>query len=195
MGNSNDRNTIAGNNIQHSNVTIGDGARQVIQPTPQSEQEVSYPAFSPKQSEISPTQTPWIFLSHSSRDNEFCVHLAKDLYQALGDDVAAVWYDIEGLNGGNVWWHRITQELTARSIFIVVLSPDAVVSGWVKDEIAMAWRQRNSPAGKLIIPVLYRRCNVPEDLAILQIISFLPPKQYRVAFNELLKAIGVRFGL
>ena len=48
MGNSNDQNTIAGNNIQHSNVNIGDGARQVIQPTPQSEQEVSYPAFSPK---------------------------------------------------------------------------------------------------------------------------------------------------
>ena len=47
MGNSNDRNTIAGNNIQHSNVNIGDGARQVIQPAPQSEQEVSYPAFSP----------------------------------------------------------------------------------------------------------------------------------------------------
>ncbi len=69
-----------------------------------------------------------IFISHSHIDNEFGTRLAQDLRRALGDE-SAVWYDVlAGLHGGDNWWEKIVEELTARKVFIVVLSPEAVAS-------------------------------------------------------------------
>jgi hypothetical protein len=133
---------------------------------------------------------PRIFVSHSHVDNGFGVRLVNDLRQALGDE-SSVWYDAHGgLYGGDPWWSKIVSELSACHVFIIVLSPEAVSSKWVNDEINLAWLQRNK-TGKHIIPVLYRKCEVPEYLNIVQIISFLPPKAYGEAFNELLKALGL----
>jgi tetratricopeptide (TPR) repeat protein len=44
---------------------------------------------------------------------------------------------------------------------------------------------------KHIIPVLYRACTIRADLKILQIISFLTPKPYEEAFQEVLRALGL----
>jgi TIR domain len=132
-----------------------------------------------------------IFVSHSSKDNELGVRLVNDLRQAIGRE-EAVWYDISGgLHGGDVWWDRIVEEITAREVFLLVLSPDALTSKWVRDELRIAWNQKNSPSGKLIIPVLYQACEVRADLRTLQIISFLPPKSYEQGFDELLTALGL----
>ena len=134
---------------------------------------------------------PRIFISHSSQDNDFGSKLAQDLRHVLGDDTA-VWYDISGgLQVGDAWWRTIVKELTARPVFIVILSPYAVASPWVNDEIDLAWRQKNSPARLRIIPVLYRPCQARYELYNLQMVSFLPPKPYQEAFNELLMALGL----
>jgi hypothetical protein len=61
----------------------------------------------------------------------------------------------------------------------------------VNDEIDMAWRLKNSPAGMRIIPVLYQPCEVRIDLGDLQIISFLPPQSYESAFKALLMTLGL----
>ncbi len=133
--------------------------------------------------------TPRVFVSHSHRDNDFGIKLVHRLRRELGND-DAVWYDKSGgLLGGDEWWHKILAELTARPIFIVVLSPHALTSKWVNDEINIAWNQKNSPGGKLIIPVLYSNCEIRADLKTLHIVSFLPPNTYEEAFNDLLKAI------
>src|SRR5437763_14386593 len=122
---------------------------------------------------------PRIFVSHSSKDQDFCLRLVDDLQTVLGDE-SAVWYDARGgLHGGDTWWRKIMQELKARHVFIVVLSPDSVISPWVNSEIDLAWRQKHSPSGKLILPILYRPCEIRDDLDILQIISFLPPNRMR----------------
>src|SRR5258708_40221716 len=72
-----------------------------------------------------------IFVSHSSKDNEFGVRLVQDLRRKLGSE-DAVWYDSHGgLFGGDSWWETIKKELTARHVFMVVLSPDALASKWV----------------------------------------------------------------
>lgn len=127
-----------------------------------------------------------IFISHSHRDNEFGKKLVSDLRQMLNDD-DAVWYDSHGgLRGGSAWWSTIRTELTARYVFLVILSPDAVDSQWVNDEIDLAWQQKNSSAGKCIIPVLYRPCTIREDLSTIQAISFESSRDYRDAFKELL---------
>jgi tetratricopeptide (TPR) repeat protein len=137
------------------------------------------------------TSSPRIFLSHSVKDHSFCLQLVDDLHHALIDP-DAVWYDAQGgLHGGDAWWRKIVQELKSRNTFIVVLSPDAMSSDWVNDEIDIAWRQKNSPARMRLFPVLYRPCEVRTDLENLQIISFVPPKTYEAAFQELLHALGL----
>ncbi|MBA2680120.1 MAG: protein kinase [Ktedonobacteraceae bacterium] len=132
---------------------------------------------------------PRIFVSHSSKDNEFGMKLVQDLCRVLGSD-DAVWYDTYGgLHGGMTWWNTIKQELSTRNTFVVILSPDAVESKWVNDEINIAWHLRNT-TGKRIIPVMYRSCNIDLDLSTLQVISFLDRESYEQAFNELLSALG-----
>ncbi len=140
---------------------------------------------------MTPSASRRIFVSHSHQDNDFGLKLVQELQNALGDETA-VWYDTAGgLQGGDPWWSKIKQELKACSVFLVVLSPDAIASKWVNDEINIAWKQKNSPTGKHIIPILYRACEVPEDLETLQIISFLPPNSYEQAFKELLKTLSI----
>ncbi|TMC21191.1 MAG: toll/interleukin-1 receptor domain-containing protein, partial [Chloroflexi bacterium] len=140
---------------------------------------------------MTPSASRRIFVSHSHQDNDFGLKLVQELQNALGDETA-VWYDTAGgLQGGDPWWSKIKQELKACSVFLVVLSPDAIASKWVNDEINIAWKQKNSPTGKHIIPILYSACEVPEDLETLQIISFLPPNSYEQAFKELLKALSI----
>jgi tetratricopeptide (TPR) repeat protein len=130
-----------------------------------------------------------IFVSHSHRDNYFGTRFAQDLRRALKEE-SAVWYDVlGGLHGGETWWEKIVEELTARDVFIVVLSPDSMNSHWVRREITMALNEN-----KYILPVLYRSCNVRADLKILQIISFLAPSPYNQAFGEVLFALGLPTG-
>ena len=133
-----------------------------------------------------------IFLSHSSKDHEFCVRLVDDLRRILGDD-DAVWYDAHGgLHGGDAWWHKIEHELNTRTTFIVVLSPDAVASAWVNDEIDIAWRRKNhadSASRMRLIPLLLRPCAIRPSLESLQIVSFQPPKAYETALQDLLTAL------
>lgn len=133
-----------------------------------------------------------IFISHSHADNAFGVRLAEDLRRALGDE-RSVWYDVSGgLHGGDAWWRKIVQEIAARPLFLVVLSPDAMESRWVNDEIDLAWNLKNTPEGKTIIPVLFRECQPRADLLTRHIISFLPPRAYEAALAETLAALGVR---
>jgi hypothetical protein len=133
-----------------------------------------------------------IFVSHSHADNDFGVQLVQSLRRAYGEDV--VWYDSQGgLYGGDNWWHTILKELTDRAVFIVVLSPDAVKSKWVNDEITIAWDQKNSPTGKTIIPILYQDCKIRPDLKTLQYISFLPPNTYNQGFYNLMRALEAKF--
>jgi hypothetical protein len=138
------------------------------------------------------TGTPRVFVSHSHVDNEFGLRLIADLRRDLGSE-DAVWYDVSGgLHGGDAWWRRIVAEITAREVFLVVLSPDAVASKWVEDEIDLAWQQKNkSKTGKLIVPVLYRMCNVRADLETRHMVSFIAPKVYGAAYGDLLSALGV----
>src|SRR6266566_4175902 len=106
---------------------------------------------------------PRIFVSHSQKDNDFVGVLVQDLRRILGDD-RSVWYDaLGGLRGGDTWWSRIVQELTACDTYIIVLSRDAMNSEWVCRELDIAINER-----KRIVPVLYRSCDIRADLKTIQ---------------------------
>ena len=129
---------------------------------------------------------PRIFISHSHLDNNFGVELAQDLRRVLGEE-SAVWYDNSGgLHGGDSWWDKIVTELAAREVFIVVLSPDAMKSKWVRREMDTALNE-----DKKIVPLLWRACEVRADFKTIQTISFIPPRTRESAFNELLTTLGL----
>ena len=142
---------------------------------------------------MSTRQTPRIFISHSSKDIEFVKRLANDLCYILGND-DAVWFDVLGLQGGDAWWPKIVKEINTRGVFILVISPDAMKSPWVDDELQIAWRHKNTTTAtrKLIIPIHFRECKKVDDyLKNLQWVQFLPPETYQSAFNQLLRALKV----
>ncbi len=127
-----------------------------------------------------------IFVSHSHLDNDFGTRLTQDLRGVLNDE-SAVFYDVlGGLHGGETWWEKIVEELSARDVFILVLSPNALNSKWVRLEINVALNE-----DKYIIPLLYRPCSIRADLKTIQIISFLAPQPYEAAFQEVLGALGL----
>src|SRR5947209_19375920 len=127
-----------------------------------------------------------IFISHSHLDNDFGTRLAYDLRRVLKDE-RSIFYDVRGgLHGGETWWEKIVEELTAHDIFLLVLSPDAMNSRWVRLEINIALNKN-----KVILPVLHRPCAIRADLETIQIISFLAPKPYETAFREVLIALDL----
>jgi len=128
---------------------------------------------------------PRIFISHSSKDNTFGNRIVRDLREALRND-DAVWYDTQGgLNGGNIWWEEIIQELEQCNIFILIISPEAMESEWIRREFNIALTSK-----KHIIPLLYRKCEMRIDLKIIQAIDFLSPITYQSSFENLMKVIG-----
>ena len=70
-----------------------------------------------------------IFVSHSHEDDVYC----RELVHALREAGSDVWYDEHSLKVGQLI-DTIEVELRARPVFVVVLSPAALRSTWVRDE-------------------------------------------------------------
>lgn len=88
-----------------------------------------------------------IFISYSRRDQEFVTRLASDLDR----QVAGVWFDQSTIQVGENWHAEIIEGIRECKAFILVLSPDAAESRYVREELNKALE-----LGKPIIPVLYR---------------------------------------
>jgi len=132
-----------------------------------------------------------VFVSHSHEDNDFGVRLVQDLRAALGGDGDAVWYDASGgLKGGDEWWGKIVTEITARPIFVLVLSPAAMASRYVLSEFTIAFKLWHERTGRRIVPVLFQPCAPRADMTLFQMIWFVAPKPYEQSFTELLTALG-----
>lgn len=94
-----------------------------------------------------------VFISHNRQDNEFCHALANSLRVAGAD----VWYDEQNL-GAERLMATIEREMRLRPIFIVVLSPEALTSDWVRDECTWAYNlyRKDSERSRIILPVIAR---------------------------------------
>lgn len=125
-----------------------------------------------------------IFVSYSRQDKPFVDRLVADIRRALGKP-DSVWYDVVGLEGGDDWIGSIEREITARPVMLLVLSPDAVDSYWVNEEIKIALNER-----KKIIPIMYRPCKPRAVISTRQAVSFLSPRPFDSAFDELMKALS-----
>lgn len=81
-----------------------------------------------------PRNPKQIFVSHSSMDAELAHRIADDL-QAHGYDI---FITPESIRPGEKWVPAIGRGLEESGIFLVLLTPHAVESGWVKDEMDSA---------------------------------------------------------
>jgi hypothetical protein len=88
-----------------------------------------------------------IFISYSRRDQEFVTRLASD----LDAQVAGVWFDQSTIQLGQKWHDEIMEGIRDCKAFILVLSPDAMESRYVREELNKALE-----LGKTIFPVIYR---------------------------------------
>jgi len=87
-----------------------------------------------------------IFISYSRRDQEFVTRLASD----LDAQVAGVWFDQSTIQAGQKWQDEIMEGIRDCKAFVLVLSPDAMESRYVRAEVNKALE-----LGKTIFPILY----------------------------------------
>lgn len=99
---------------------------------------------------------PYIFASYLHND-------AKDVFKELKrfhDDGFKIWYD-EGIRSGEGWQEVVEKALENCSLFIVFITPDAVESKNVRDEIFLAIYE-NIP----IIPIYLQKTELKHGLKL-----------------------------
>lgn len=107
-------------------------------------------------SQPSHSQQMLVFVSHAHEDSAFCQALVAGLRQAGAD----VWYDEHNLGYGRLM-DVIERELKQRRVFLVVLSPAAISSPWVKREVFAAISLHDSEAERIVLPIMAQPCEVP----------------------------------
>lgn len=79
-----------------------------------------------------------IFLSHSAKDRSLVERLAR----LLDDHKLRYFYSRRHILGAQQWHDEIGKALARCDWFVLVLSPDAVASKWVKHELLFALEDR-----------------------------------------------------
>lgn len=105
-----------------------------------------------------------IFVSYARVDSAFVDKLQASLLERGFD----VWVDTRRLEGGDIFAQAIEHEINRCDVMLVILSPDAVQSTWVRKEISYA-----QAAKKRMVPLMWRRVDrVPIEVADVEYISF-----------------------
>jgi uracil-DNA glycosylase len=110
---------------------------------------------------------PRAFISHCMQDADFAQRIAAGL-RAQGIDV---WIAPDSIRPGEEFVDAIQRGLSGTTHFVLVMSPEAFESQWVKLEINTAIRLERD--GHLAIsPVLYRDCKPPLLLGNFQWLNY-----------------------
>ena len=113
--------------------------------------------------------TPNVFLSHSSKDREFVLRLVK----VLKLHQIEYWYSEADIEGAKQWHDEIGRALATCNWFLLVLTPNAIRSPWVKRELLFALDQKRY--NEKIIPLLNRPCKYSQlswTLSGFQLVDF-----------------------
>ena len=94
-----------------------------------------------------------VFLSHASQDRPF----AQRLVRVLRRHGIPVWYSDTNIMGAQQWHDEIGAALKRCDWLVLVLSPSAVESVWVKRELLYALQQYRFNGR--IAPLLYEPCS------------------------------------
>lgn len=87
------------------------------------------------------------FISHSSKDKDFCQRLYNDL-QGAG---VRCWLDSEDLKIGDKFWERIDDSIRLHDKLLVVLSEQSIASDWVEREVMSALEKEGQSPGRTVL--------------------------------------------
>ena len=110
-----------------------------------------------------------VFLSHSNRDRPF----VRKLVDVLRRHGIPIWYSETNIRGAQQWHDEIGAALRRCDWFVLVLSPHAVESKWVKRELLCSLQQDRFEGR--IAPLLYRCCSHDDlswTLSQMQMVDF-----------------------
>lgn len=124
-----------------------------------------------------------VFLSHSSQDKAFTRRLSDDLKR----NGARVWLDEAALEPGVQWKQQLDRAIVDNDFVIAVLTPVSIESTWVQYEIRRALAHGEREGRIKLIPLLLRRCNVPPELARLQLVDFSKRGSYARGLRRLIE--------
>jgi len=116
-----------------------------------------------------------IFISYSRANSEFTTRLARDLQKAG----FPAWLDQLDIAAGSRWDDEVEKALHSCTVCLFVLSPEAMQSQNVKDEIGYA-----IDTGKVILPVMIKQCEIPFRLRRFQFVNCVS-KPYAAGLNEI----------
>ena len=129
-----------------------------------------------------------VFLSHSSKNQRFVQRLAA----VLRRHGVPVWFSETSIQGARQWHDEIGEALRRCDWFLLVLSPDAVGSTWVKRELVDALMQ-DRYEGR-IVPIILHTCEHDDlswTLSQIQMIDFTG--SFENACRELLRIWGIGY--
>jgi len=106
-----------------------------------------------------PKATITVFISYSRTDTALVDKSEADLVARN----FRPWVDRRRLEGGQNWRDEIEKAISDCDVLVVLLTPDAVGSAYVRMEYRYALYKH-----KLVIPLLFRPCDIPIDLIDLQ---------------------------
>jgi acyl carrier protein len=126
-----------------------------------------------------------VFISHDREDAQFAHRLASDLQQ-LG---VRVWIAPESIRPGEDWVDAINRGLGESSHMLVVLTPAAVSSRWVRAETNVAIRLERE--GRMqMIPLDVKPCDAPLLWTGYQMVSF--HRDYETGLRQLAEILDLR---
>lgn len=129
-----------------------------------------------------------VFLSHSSADQ----NLVSPLVDLLRKHHIPVWYSKTSIVGAQQWHDEIGSALKRCDWFILVLTPNAVSSTWVKRELLYALQQNHFE--NKIIPLIYQECDPSQlswVLSSYQIVNF--KDDFESGCKDLLRIWGLGY--
>ena len=131
------------------------------------------------------TKTKQVFVSYATEDAQFAHRLADDL-QRLG---IQVWIAPESIHPGEGWVRAIERGLAESSHVVVVLTPAALESKWVRKETDVTIAQERK--GRIqVIPLDVEPCEVPLLLGSYQMVSFR--RDYEAGLSQLASILDLR---
>jgi hypothetical protein len=94
-----------------------------------------------------------VFVSHSTDDRKW---VEKEIVSLLDQHGVRAWYAKESIKTASQWEREILRGLEACDWFLLVVSPRAAQSEWIKDELN--WAIFNRPTR--VVPVIMEHCNL-----------------------------------
>ena len=137
-----------------------------------------------RQAPLTPSE---VFLSHSHQDHKLTVRLAKTLQQ---HNVPS-WYSERNIVGAQQWVDEIGAALDRCDWLVVLLTPAAVESKWVKRELMYALDE-DRYEGR-IVPLLVKPCEIRDLAWPLRTLQTIPFKQFPAGCKALLKLWGIGY--